>query len=73
MLKDIDLINIILKYNPQINQCDSFGKNSIIYVILYNHDDSTNIIDLLITNNANINSSFKYHLENQYQVHSYLL
>ena len=48
-------------------------KKSIIYAILYNHDDSTNIIDLLITNNANINSSFKYHLENQYQVHSYLL
>ena len=40
---------------------DSFGKNAIIYVILYNHDDSTNIIDLLISNNANINSSFKYH------------
>ena len=62
MLKDIDLINIILKYNPYINQCDSFGKKGIIYGIIQNHDDSANIIDLLIINNANINSSFNYHL-----------
>ena len=70
MLNDIDLINIILKYKPHINQCDSFGKNAIIYAILYNHDDSTNILDLLIANKANINSSFKYYFENQYQVYS---
>ena len=31
MLDYIDLINIILKYKPHINQCNSFGKKVIAW------------------------------------------
>ena len=37
MLNDIDLISIILKYNPHINQYDSFGKMQLylgFYIIM---------------------------------------
>jgi DNA polymerase sigma len=71
MLNDIEFINIILKYNPNINQHDSSGRSAIIYAIIYNHNDSTKILNLLIKNNANINYSLKIHLgQNQYEYHS---
>ena len=71
ILNDIDLINTILKYNPDINQCDSLGKNAIIYAVLYNHNDSTKIINLLIKNKADINYSLKIQISpNQFEHHS---
>ena len=57
MLNDIELINIVLKYNPNINQCDNLKRNAIIYSIIYNHNDSPSILNILIKNKANINSS----------------
>ena len=57
MLNDIELINIVLKYNPNINQCDNLRRNAIIYSIIYNHNDSPSILNILIKNKANINSS----------------
>ena len=70
ILNDIDLINIVLKYNPNINQVDSLGRSAIIYAILYNQNDSTKIINLLIKNNANINFSLKIQLNHQLEYHS---
>ena len=71
MLNDIEFINIILKYNPNINQHDSLGRNAIIYAIMYNHNDSTKILNLLIKNNANINYSLKFQFgQNQIEYHS---
>jgi DNA polymerase sigma len=70
ILNDIDLINIVLKYNPNINQVDSLGRSAIIYVILYNQNDSTKILNLLIKNNANINFSLKIQLNHQLEYHS---
>ena len=35
MLNDIELINTVLKYNPNINHTDSYGKNALIYSIIY--------------------------------------
>ena len=70
ILNDIDLINIVLKYNPNINQVDSLGRSAIIYALLYNQNDSTKILNLLIKNNANINFSLKIQLNHQLEYHS---
>ena len=70
MLNDIELINIVLKYNPNINQCDSIGRSAIIYAIIYNHNDSTKILNLLIKNNANINFNLKIQMNHQLEYHS---
>ena len=52
LLNDIDLITILLKYNPNINQADSKGWSAIIYAILFNQKDSTKILNILIKNNV---------------------
>ena len=71
IVNDIDLINIILKYNPNINQSDSFGKNAILYAVINNHNDSTKILNLLINNKANINSTLNIQFsQNQIEYHS---
>jgi DNA polymerase sigma len=71
LLNDIEFINIILKYNPNINQTDSLGRSAIIYAILYSHNDSTDILNILIKNNANINFALKIQVgQNQYIYHS---
>ena len=68
---DIELINIILKYHPNINQSDSSGKSAIIYAIINHHNDSTNILNILLKNEAYINYTFKIQVnQNQYEIHS---
>ena len=56
---DIQLVNLVLKYNPEINKPDIYMKIPIIYAIIYNDDDSTDILKLLIQHGANINYSVK--------------
>ena len=56
---DIQLVNLVLKYNPEINKPDIYKKIPIIYAIIYNDDDSTDILKLLIQHGANINYSVK--------------
>ena len=55
MNNDIDFVNIILKYNPNLNLIDKYNKNVIIYCIIYNNDT----IDILqkIIRPSNINYS----------------
>ena len=68
---DIEFINVLLKYNPNINQCDSSGKTAIIYAILYNHNDSIKILNILIKNKADINFALKIQIiQNQLEYHS---
>ena len=68
---DLDLINIILNYHPFINQKDVNGRTPLIYAIIYNKNDSTDIIKLLIKNKANINYSLNIETnENIYEIHS---
>ena len=69
MHNDFDLINILLKYNPNINKCDFLENNAIIYAIKYNHNDSTKILNLLVEHKANINYSIQ-NPQNQYAYHS---
>ena len=68
---DINLINLILNFKPDIEQKDCFERNAIIYAILYDNNDSTNIMKLLIKNNANINYSYNLQ-KNTIQYHSVL-
>ena len=69
MNNDIDLINILLKYNININKYVVLGNNAIIYAIKYNHNDSTKILNLLVENKPNINYSIQ-NSQNQYSYHS---
>ena len=70
-LDDIELINTVLKYSPNINKCDSLGRNAIIYSILYNQNDSTDILNILIKNKADIDFDLKIQVApNQYEQHS---
>ena len=68
---DINLINLILIFRPDIEQKDSFERNAIIYAILYDNNDSTKIINILINNNANINYSYNLQ-KNSVQYYSVL-
>ena len=61
---DIELIKLILNFKPDLEQKDNFERNAIIYAILYNNNDSTEILNLLIKNNVNINYSL--YLKNSY-------
>ena len=68
---DIELINIVLKYHPDIDQVDSLGRSAIIYAIQYNHNDSTEILNILIKNKAKINFGIKIQVsQNKYEYHS---
>ena len=68
---DLDLINITLNYHPLINQKDINGRTAIIYALIYNNNDSTDIVKLLIKNKANINYSLNLEMnENIYEIHS---
>ena len=71
MLNDIELINTVLKYNPNINHTDSYGKNALIYSIIYNQNDSTDILNILIRNKANIEHALRIQVSlNQFEYHS---
>ena len=68
---DINLINLILNFKPDIEQKDCFERNALIYAILYDNNDSTEIINILIKNKANIN--YSYNLQKNFvQYHSVL-
>ena len=54
---DLNLINLVLNFNIEIEKPDIFGRNAIIYAIIYDHNDSTDILNLLIKYKANINYS----------------
>ena len=71
IVNDAELINVLLKYNPNLDHHDSFGRTPIFYAIMYNHNDSTKILNILIKNKANINSTLKIQIsKNTYEIHS---
>lgn len=63
---DLNLINVVLNNNPEIEKTDSFGRNAIIYAIIYDHNDSTDILNLLIKYKANINYSLNLEMSNNH-------
>ena len=68
---DLNLVKLILNFNPEINKEDAYGRTPIIYAVIFNNNDSTEIIKLLIQHNANINYSLKLMMsQDQYQCHS---
>ena len=68
---DLKLIKLVLNYKPEIDKADKHGRNAIIYAVYYDHNDSTNIINLLIMHKANINYSFKIQIsQDQYESQS---
>ena len=73
LLNDIEFVKLVLKYHDQqsINQLDKKGYNAIVYSVLYNKNDNTDIIKLLIANGANVNQNFKIEISpNKYEDHS---
>ena len=56
---DINLIKLVLNYNPNLEKADLLGRNAIIYSILFDNNDSSEIINLLINKKANINYSLQ--------------
>ncbi len=70
---DINLVNLILKFNPEINGEDIYRRTPIIYAVIFNNNDSIDILNLLIQHNANINYSLYLRMsQDQYQKHSVL-
>ena len=68
---DLNLINLILNKNPDIEKTDFLGRNAIIYTIIFDHNDSTDILNLLIKYKANINYSVKLEMsKNHFETHS---
>ena len=68
---DINLVKLVLNFNPNIDKVDCYGKNAIIYSIFFDHNDSTEILNLLIKHKANINYSLQIK-SNYAQLHSVL-
>ncbi len=70
---DINLIKLVLNYNPDIEQMDYMGRTAIIYAIIFDNNDSIDILNLLIKNKANINYSLNLQIShNSIQYHSVL-
>ena len=73
LLDDKDFVKTVLKYHDKksINQKDKKGLNPIIYSILFNKNDNTDIFNLLLSNGADMNQAFKIQImPNKYEEHS---
>ena len=70
---DINLINLVLNFNPDIEQKDCINRTALIYAIIFNDNDSLDIVNILIKNKANINYSLNLQISlNSVQYHSVL-
>ena len=73
LLNDLEFTEIVLKYHDKntINEKDEKGQNAIINSILFNKNDNTDIINLLISHGANLNITFKLEISpNKFEEHS---
>ena len=71
IMQDIDMVKIILKYDKEIDIKNKSGKTALIYNILYNKNDETEILKLLLEHNANVNQNFKIEINpNKYEMNS---
>ena len=73
LLNDLEFTKIVLKYHDKntINEKDVKGQNAIINSILFNKNDNTDIINLLISHGANLNITFKLEISpNKFEEHS---
>ena len=71
---DLNLVKLILKFNPDVNKKDKEMRTPIIYAVIYNNNDSTDILNLLIQHKANIDYSLFLTIsqDQQYHFHSVL-
>jgi len=68
---DINLVNLVLNFNPDIEQKDCMNRTALIYAIIFNDNDSLDIFNILIKNKANINYSLNLQISlNSVQYHS---
>jgi len=73
IMNDKYFFDLIIHFNPDINKVDSFNRNAIIYCIIFNDNDNTDILEILINKKANINSITKIEMQpNIYEDHSVL-
>jgi hypothetical protein len=73
IMNDKYLFDLLFHFNPDINKTDSLKRNAIIYSIIFNDNDNTDMLEILINKNANINSVTKIELQpNIYEDHSVL-
>ena len=73
LLNDLEFAKIVLKYHDKntINERDEKGLNAIINSILFNKNDNTDIINLLISHGADLNIIFKLEIApNKLEEHS---
>ena len=73
LFEDLEFIRLVLKYHDTktINQKDQKGFSPIIYSILNNKNDNTDILNMLITAGADMNQTVKLGTEpNKFQEHS---
>ena len=73
LLNDLEFTKIVLKYHDKntINEKDEKGQNAIINSILFNKNDNTDIINLLLSHGANLNITFKLEITpNKFEEHS---
>ena len=73
LLNDLEFTKIVLKYHDKntINEKDEKGQNAIINSILFNKNDNTDIINLLLSHGANLNITFKLEISpNKFEEHS---
>jgi non-canonical poly(A) RNA polymerase PAPD5/7 len=71
MFNDINLVNLVLKYNPNLNKVDYLKRNAIIYSIIYDNKDNSEIISLLINKGADINSTINLEMAPEiFELHS---
>ena len=73
IMNDKNLFDLLIHFNPDINKVDSLNRNAIIYCIIFNDNDNTDILEILINKKANVNSIIKLEMQpNIYEDHSVL-
>ena len=72
MVKNVDLVHLVLKYNPDINLTDAKERTTIFYAILFpTNPDDPSILSLLLHAGANITSTIKLEMPSGYfEIHS---
>ena len=73
ILDDEEFVKTVLNYHDinSINKPDNKGLCAIIYSILYNKNDKTNILELLLKKGADIDRVYKINIgPNKYLHHS---
>lgn len=67
---DLQLVQLILKHNPYINNKDTYNRNAVFYSLSAERGDNPDILLTLIKSNINVNECEIFHIQKSLEGHS---